>query len=240
METTRTFDQAFRLLEIVREKDPSLDQLQRVYSSGLLGDVLDANLDEFTPEKRDMVRYLLGLKSLREAGPGWPVARNILPIYRSKPFNPAEFIGAGWTIWRGPADGNGLVGEEERDYRSSKLIQLDLSKVQLVTRLKGGEPSITGEERLKLLKADGRVRLDENAFKAFWENQALIPVRFKERVNGNIQFIFFDGVVLRGPHGHRCTLCLYFSHDGSWYWLYRWLGRARDARIPSAVLASQN
>lgn len=240
METTRTFDQAFRLLEIVREKDPSLDQLQRVYSSGLLGDVLDANLDEFTPEKRDMVRYLLGLKSLREAGSGRPVARNILPIDRSKLFNPAEFIGVGWSIWRGPADGKGLEGEEERDLRSTVLTHLDLNKVQLVTCLKRGERVTTGEERIKRLKADGHIRLDENIFKMFWENQALIPEHFKERVNGNIQFIFFDGIVLRSPRGRRSTLCLFFSNGGSWCWDFDWLDYDRLVGYPSVVLASQN
>lgn len=164
----------------------------------------------------------------------------ILPIDRSKPFNPAEFIGAGWSIWRGPADGNGLVGEEERDYRSNTLIQLDLSKVQLATCLKPKELVTTGEERIKRLKADGRVRLDENAFKAFWENQALIPSRFKERVNSNIQFIFFDGVVLRSPNGDRCALYFCFSDYGSWDWDFRWLGGGRSVCSPSAVLASQN
>lgn len=167
-------------------------------------------------------------------------APRCIPPIRSKPFNPAEFIGAGWSIWRGPADGNGLVGEEERDYRSSTLTQLDLSNVQLVTCLKQGESVMTGEERLKRLKTGGHIRLDENAFKAFWENQALIPSRFKERVNGNIQFIFFDGVVLRGPDGRRYTLYLCFSDIGSWHWCYRWLGRVRGVDRPSAVLASQN
>lgn len=237
--TTRTFDQAFRLLEIVREKNSSREQLQRVYSSGLLGDVLDANLDEFTPEKRDVVRYLLGLKPLREAGPE-PAASNVLPIDRSKLFNPAEFIGQGWSIWRGPADGDGLEGNEERDQRAAALVKINLAEVQLVACLKRGERVTTGEKRLNRLKADGRVRLDENAFKAFWENREILPVRFKERMNGNIQFIFFDGVVLRSPLSSRFTLCLCFLGDGSWLWDCILLDSDRDADRPSAVLASQN
>ena len=167
--------------------------------------------------------------------------RCILPINRSKPFNPAEFIGVGWSIWRGPANGNGLEGEEERDLRSAVLNELDLNQVQLVTCLKRGESVTIGKERIKRLKADGRVRLDENAFKAFWENREQLPARFKERVNGNIQFIFFDGVMLRGPDGDRCTLYLCFvGVCGSWSWSYGWLGDGRDASGPSAVLASQN
>ncbi|MBI3273550.1 MAG: hypothetical protein HYZ69_00225 [Candidatus Colwellbacteria bacterium] len=165
---------------------------------------------------------------------------HILPIDHSKPFNPATFIGVGWSIWRGPVDGNGLEGEEERDHRAATLTEVDLNKVQLVTCLKRGESVTTGEERIKRLKTDGRVRLDENAFQAFWENRAQLPARFKERVNGNIQFIFFDGVVLRSPDGCRCALCLCFGFVGSWRWNYYWLDNARDACYPSAVLASQN
>ena len=164
----------------------------------------------------------------------------LLPIDRSKPFNPAEFIGKSWSVWRGPADDNGLEGEEERDTRLVTLVELDFDKVQLTTCLKQDESVTTGEERIKRLKADGRVRLDENAFQAFWENRAQLPVRFKERVNGNIQFIFFDGVVLRSPSGLRFTLFLYFSFGGSWSWSYYWLDFARYVFSPSAVLASQN
>ena len=168
------------------------------------------------------------------------VVRNIIPIDRSKPFNPAEFIGKGWSIWRGPADGNGLEGEEERDSRSATLTELNLDKVQLVTRFKRGESVTTGEERIKCLRTDGRVRLDENAFQTFWENREQLPARFKERVNGNIQFIFFDGVVLRSPRGVRYTLCLYFNSGGSWFWGCGWLDSDRYAGSPSAMLASQN
>lgn len=163
-----------------------------------------------------------------------------LPIDRKSLFNPAEFIGAGWSIWRGPADGNGLVGEEERDHRSAALVHLDLNNVQLVTCLKRGKSVTTGEERIKCLKADGRIRLDENVFQVFWDNQARIPSRFKKKVNGNVQFIFFDGVVLRSPSGSRCTLCLYFVGRGSWRWDYSWLGNDRSVDNPSAVLESQN
>ena len=164
----------------------------------------------------------------------------VIPIDRYKPFDPATFIGAGWSIWCGPANGNGLEGEEERDSRSGTLTELDLNQVQLVTCLKQNEKVMTGEERIKRFKTDGRVRLDENAFKALWENREQLPARFKERVNGNIQFIFFEGVVLRGPGGIRCALCLYFRSDGSWGWYCIWLGDDRDVDAPSAVLASQN
>src|SRR3989344_8475215 len=64
---------------------------------------------------------------------------HVIQINRSKPFNPAEFIGAGWSVWRGPANGHGLEGEEERDPRSAMLTELDIGQVQLVTCLKQNE-----------------------------------------------------------------------------------------------------
>lgn len=66
MTTTRAFNQAFRLLEIVKEKDSSHDQLQRIYDSGLLGDLLDANIEKVTPEVRDQIRRLFGLRPLQK------------------------------------------------------------------------------------------------------------------------------------------------------------------------------
>src|SRR3989344_3351868 len=199
-----------------------------------------AELNSFA-ENDALIRGLLTI--LRGGAVVKPIVAGIprvIPIDRSKPFNPAEFIGKGWSIWRGPADGNGLEGEDERDSRSATLTELNLDKVQLVTRFKRGESVTTGEERIKCLRTDGRVRLGENAFQTFWENREQLPARFKERVNGNIQFIFFDGVVLRSPRGVRYTLCLYFNSGGSWFWGCGWLDSDRYAGSPSAMLASQN
>ncbi|OGM97901.1 MAG: hypothetical protein A2735_02990 [Candidatus Yanofskybacteria bacterium RIFCSPHIGHO2_01_FULL_41_21] len=161
----------------------------------------------------------------------------IIPIDRSKPFNPAEFIGAGWTIWRGPADGDGLSGDEEQDLRSLALAQIDLSAIVLKSTLKPGETAVGGEEKLKRLKVSGEIRLDAGAFKALWDNRELLPARFKEKTNGNTTYIYCDGTVLRSPRGFRCVLCFYFF-DGAWSWRCRWLGDDWGVGRPSAVLAS--
>jgi len=50
----------------------------------------------------------------------------IAPIDRSKPFNPANFIGEGWTI-------------EEEDERSLALTEVDLTSTRLEHMLKQGE-----------------------------------------------------------------------------------------------------
>lgn len=165
------------------------------------------------------------------------IGGNILHINRSTPFAPASFIGDGWTIWKGPADGNGLEGEEEYDTRSTALTELDLTKVKLVTMLKSGETSITGEERLKRLKEAGHIRLDAKIFQTLWENKPLIPESWKEKINGNTKFVSFDGTVLRSSGGDRCILYLYWLGD-KWHWLYDWLVNDWYASHPSAVLAS--
>ena len=78
---------------------------------------------------------------------------NIITVDRKKPFNPAEFIGKGWSFWRGPADGYGLQGELEQDERSLALTTLDTGKIILKTSLEGEKSWITGEENLKRLKS---------------------------------------------------------------------------------------
>lgn len=161
----------------------------------------------------------------------------IVPIDRTKPFNPAEFIGAGWTIWKGPKDGNGLSGDEEQDERSLALTEVDLTAVQFKTMLEGRETSVKGETKLEHLKKAGNVRLDAKVFQTLWENQHLIPERWKEQTNGNTTFIYFDGTVLRGSLGDRCVLCLCWG-GGAWGRSVDWLGSGWHVNHPSAVLAS--
>lgn len=153
-----------------------------------------------------------------------PVAR-VIKIDRTKPFNPADFIGSGWMI------------DEPQDERSLALDEMDLIKVRFETMLKSGEPYITGEEKLKRLKAAGHVRLDAKIFQTLWENQSLIPESWKEKIDGNTRYIFFDGTVLRSPGGRRCVLYLCW-YDGRWRWCYSWLDNSWSVSSPSAVLAS--
>ena len=160
-----------------------------------------------------------------------------LKIDRSKPFNPAKFIGKGWSIWRGPVDGDGLRGKPEQDAQSLALTELDLSHVFLEVHLKEGETYTSGEERLRRLKAAQRIRLDAAVFQTLWENREVLQERFKQKTNGDTTFIFCDGTTLRSPFGYRYTLYLYFF-GGKWRWSYRWLDYGRSARSPSAVLAT--
>lgn len=150
---------------------------------------------------------------------------DIIQINRGS-FNPAEFIGQGWEII-----------PEETDERSIALTEFDLSKISQVTMLGTKETSVKGETKLKRLKESDYTRLDLDIFFTLWENKHLIPESWKEKVNGNTRYIFFDGQVLRHPRGLRYVLCLYWR-DGGWYWYYVWLGSVWFAGNPSAVLAS--
>ncbi len=186
--------------------------------------------------KRGKEWYEAFLKFLRRENP-WGPYPTIVPIDRTKPFNPAEFIGAGWTIWKGPKDGNGLSGDKEQDQRSLALTEVDLTDVRFKTMLTGRETSVKGETKLERLKQAGDVRLDAKVFQTLWENQILIPERWKEQTNGNTTYIFFDGTVLRDSRGSRYVLYLGWS-VGAWYWNVYWLDNDWDVNNPSAVLAA--
>ncbi len=148
----------------------------------------------------------------------------IVKIDRSKPFDPVSFIGKGWNI-------------EEQDERSLALTELDLTKVQFKTILKDNEKIVEGEKKLRRLKEAGYIRLDARIFQTLWENQYLIPEKWKEKTEDNIIFIYFDGTILRCPSGSRCVLSLCWL-DGEWDWGYSWLEGDWRVGGPSAVLAS--
>jgi hypothetical protein len=141
-----------------------------------------------------------------------------LQIDRTKPFDPVEFIGKGWTI-------------DEQDKRSLDLNEIDLNKVSLETILKEGESIVNGEEKLKRLKESGKIRLDAFVFKTLWDNKELIPEEWEGK------YVSFDGTILRYSSGIRCVLYLYWS-DGEWDWSYGWLDDDWSVRYPSAVFAS--
>lgn len=148
----------------------------------------------------------------------------VISIDRSIPFDPKTFMGNGWSI-------------EEQDERAIALTEIDLTCVMFDSTLEKGEKSIKGEDKLNRLKEKtNRIRLDAGIFKTLWENQILIPEKWKEETNGNTTFIFFDGTILRDSNGGRCVLCLCWG-DGRWRWRYRWLEVGWRASDPSAVLA---
>lgn len=154
-----------------------------------------------------------------------------LIIKRTKIFNPAEFVGAGTTIWRGPVDGDGLEGKPDQDERSIALNEVDLIRVRFETTLEKGEKVVNGEERLVRLKSKPLIRLDPGWLVEFLVDTSKIPEHWKK-----LGYITFDGQVLRYPNGRRYVLCLYW-YGMVWYRYTYWLGNDFYADIPSAVLA---
>lgn len=154
-------------------------------------------------------------------------------------FNPAEFIGPGWTIWKGSADRDGLNGDEDRDAREDALTEIDWGKVLFETCLKDNETIITGQEKLLRLKATNNVRLGGRAFLSLWQDwqknkkNSVLEMLRKTR---NINLAFF-GLVLRSPDCRRCVLCLCFD-GGEWRWRCYWLDPVWGTGYRSASLPS--
>jgi len=161
----------------------------------------------------------------------------------TKPFNLAEFLGEGWTVWKGPVDGDGLSGEEDIDFRSLAVTQIEINKFLFETCLRDDERSITGEEKLRRLKENPNfIRFGGNVFLGLWgdyqankENSAL-EWFYRER---KITYLDFPGLVLRNPHGNRRVLYLSWLDDGEWYWDCHWLDGSCFADGFSAGCASQ-
>lgn len=157
------------------------------------------------------------------------------------PFSPAEFIGQGWTIWLGSADGNGLSGEPDQDLREQTLAEVDFSQALIENCLKDGEASIKGEEKLRRLKEAGNTRLGGATFLALWRdyqtNKENSVLEWLYR-NRKITYLDFFGLVLRSPNGSRCVLYLYRYEDGEWYWNYGWLAYDWESRHGAAGLAN--
>ncbi len=166
------------------------------------------------------------------------IVRECFKLACGKAFSPAEFLGKGWAVWKGPVDGNGLEGDEDRDAREDELSVIDWEKVLLETHLQEGENSIRGEEKLKRALASGNIQLGGRAFLSLWddyqanrENSMLEKLRRK-----GVTRIYFFGLRLRDPSGGRFVLFLYF-YGSEWYWYFNWLRDHWDAHNPSASLA---
>lgn len=131
----------------------------------------------------------------------------ILRIDYVHPFDPAEFIGKGWTV-------------DEQDKQSLLITELDLSKIQFRTCLKEG--GMKGEEKLERLKTMNVIRHGGNEFLALWnnyeangENSGLEWLR----KNRGITYLDFFGLILRSLHSNRYVLCLVWNNY-RWRWDY--------------------
>lgn len=154
------------------------------------------------------------------------------------PFDPARFINKDWAFWKGPKCGDGLNGQEERDRASLALTEVDFEKVDLLTCLKQGESSITGEEKLVRLRRIGRPLCGATQFMGLWQDyqqnkaQSVLEKLYQQK---GVTYVDFFGDILRDPDGHRHVLYLCRRVDGLWGWFYDWLGVDWCDRSFSAV-----
>ena len=162
---------------------------------------------------------------------------SVLVIDRSKPFDPAKFVGDGCSVWRGPRDGKGLEGDEAQDARSLALAEIDFSRVRFESGLIKSESTIVGEEKLVRLMAMPEIRLDAKFGQALYEESGQATLCFLHEHFG-VSWLEFAGTVLRHSGGGRYFLCLDRRVDGSWNWRYYWLDSDRARDDVSPLLAS--
>lgn len=196
-------------------------------------DDIDADVQPFielTPKERGE-RFAVFLTN----GCRVNTAELFVSIDRSS-FNPETFIGKGWSIWKGPAGGDGLTGEEDQDKQSLALSSVDIGKVLFEHTLKSGETSVKGEVKLERLQKAKRIRLDAKFGQILWEEPGRRTLELL-RIQRGITWFDLLGTVLRNPDGRRCVLYFYW-HEGRWGWDYCWLGHGWRVSDPSAVLAS--
>lgn len=171
------------------------------------------------------------------------IVRHCLKLVLNKAFNPAEFLGKDWKVWHGPVNGNGLEGDEDCVAEPDIV---DFKHVVIETHLQGNEANVHGEEKMKRARAGRNCQLGGRAFLALWENwqeckakghpeDSILEKLRRAKKIGNV--VYFFGLSLRHPDGHRYVLYLYF--DGrEWYWHHYWLAYHCRAGRPSIALAS--
>jgi hypothetical protein len=163
-----------------------------------------------------------------------------LLVDRTTPFDPGTFIRREWSVWRGPAKGDGLSGQAEQDARSLEISKIDWADVTFVSCLKQGESSVLGEEHLRRLRfgpARGII-LDARVGQALYEDyqrDKSVSVLEWLRIYRGIASFTIKGTTLRCPAGGR--YCMYFSYDSDesmWDWGGCWHGcrQGIDAAAP--------
>jgi hypothetical protein len=127
-----------------------------------------------------------------------------LNIDRTNPFDPAKFIGEGWSIWRGPKDksdpkySKGLEGDEEQDRRSLAITEIDPAKLLIQTGLKDKETTIVGEEkraRLLLESIQADAKIGEALYKE--EGQATLKWLHKTLNVTWLEFLGTTGIIYK-------------------------------------------
>ena len=137
-------------------------------------------------------------------------------IVKAAEFDPAKFIGPGWSIKKG----NTMVS-------SLSLVEVDPSKIILKSYIKPGEFYIKYEERKERCRPLD-IHLGLNFFLALWRHRRKLPESWqqKTKIKKGIfvdTTIYFTGQTLLDPFGREAVmgLCYRFgSWDFDWDWLH--------------------
>lgn len=145
----------------------------------------------------------------------------------TRPFNPEKVFGAGYSIWRGPANGDGLKGVEDRDSAAAAVTEVDFADVDFVSVHEQDEVSVKCEEILTRTMKLGRIRHGGGVFMGLKEDYYLhgegsvLERLYQEK---GITALFLLGDILRNPNGQRCVLYFERDKDGKWWWHGLWTG----------------
>ncbi|HWB06078.1 MAG TPA: hypothetical protein VG796_23860 [Verrucomicrobiales bacterium] len=200
--------------------------------------------------KKEQVDTLLGLKNdefhnaFAAMINGFKTPERLKPIRPQGPLVlPAQFdiergifFGhqSGWTIWKGPAEGDGLAGEEEQDPRSLAVKEIDFSALTMhnfPTGLTEGEGEIDSEKR-RLRLMPRAILAGARVFEALYSEAGQKTLRFLDR-KLTIQQIDFLGTTLRSPDGIRFSLNCFRISGRSWNWGFRKLSAPRNYHAPA-------
>ena len=171
---------------------------------------------------------------------------SILLINSHGTFDPVKFLGSRFSVWRGPVDGDGMTGDEDRDGRNFMIESIAFAHVKFETCLESGRSGIFGEEKLKRLKKRKVLCLGGDVFISLWLNYE--TTRDKSvlewlRINRNIVYMDFFGLILRKEHDDlgamRCVLALRYINN-EWTWHVCWLAFEWMYIMPSIVLPMEN
>lgn len=174
----------------------------------------------------------------RFAGNGFRMVVNIINlgkvvIDRTKP----GFSSLSWTIWKGPADGDGLTGEEEQDAQALALTEIDTTTILFETMHLKNEMGINGEEVLRRFRESGRILHDAAFGIALLDEPYRLTLEIL-RITRDITEFALLGTVFHS-RGSRYVMCLSWDR-GVWDWRMRELDENWGPRVRSAVSASSS
>lgn len=122
-----------------------------------------------------------------------------LSVDRTTPFDVRRHYQGYAEIWRGPKNGNGLLGQEEQNSRSLHLVEVDFARASFTTTT---DLCTSGEEMLTRDTLAGYILLDGKIGECLLDERGQVTLEWLYCTFG-ITCIAFPGTVLRMSDGTR-------------------------------------